>query len=80
MDNLESLKSEITDQVAAASDLDALEQARIAALGDFHHDRRAQRHQYMRRENGDKIDQPRREEGFIEGGHLLGTLGSNSRR
>ena len=33
MDNLESLKSEITDQVAAASDLDALEQARIAALG-----------------------------------------------
>ena len=27
MDNLESLKSEITDQVAAASDLDALEQA-----------------------------------------------------
>ena len=33
MDNLESLKSDITDQVAAAADLDALDQARIAALG-----------------------------------------------
>jgi len=33
MDNLEQLKSEITDQVAAAADLDALEQARVAALG-----------------------------------------------
>ncbi|MAF47739.1 MAG: phenylalanine--tRNA ligase subunit alpha [Rhodospirillales bacterium] len=33
MDNLDALKSEISDQVAAAADLDALEQARIAALG-----------------------------------------------
>jgi phenylalanyl-tRNA synthetase alpha chain len=33
MENLDAIKSEITDQVAAAADLDALEQARIGALG-----------------------------------------------
>ena len=33
MDNLDSLKQELTDAVSAASDLDALEQIRITALG-----------------------------------------------